>query len=261
VTDRWDALLAAIVQQSVARGVIPATWDLAGDGTPVERGAHSFGRTVCACPAQRCGCLRRFSDPDALLGWDSYRNRYYFGYNAVVLTVANAVPGPVAHLWVVSLALHPANRPDGLAYPDLRVKTPRRYAGTGCRLARVIGDAAFDVDALWTFTPARGVTPGFAPHTPPQPPPHLSAASSAGGVPSGTKPPRPVPRRAPRPGSWSASTAGALGTPSGACRPGPRRGTKAMPRGRRANGPTVGGQRPGSTRPGIAAGMSGTAAS
>jgi hypothetical protein len=181
VTDRWDALLAAIVQQSVARGVIPATWDLAVDGTPVESGAHSFGRKVCACPAKRCGCLRRFSDPDALLGWDSYRNRYYFGYNAVVLTVANAVPGQVAHPLVVSLALHPANRPDGIAYPDLLVKTQRRYAGTGCRLARVIGDAAFDVDALWTFTQTRGVTPVFAPHTPPQPP-HLSAAAQAAGI-------------------------------------------------------------------------------
>ena len=26
VTDAWDALLAAVVQQSVARGVLPATW-------------------------------------------------------------------------------------------------------------------------------------------------------------------------------------------------------------------------------------------
>jgi len=162
-------------------GVIPTTWDLAVDGTPIESGAHSFGRKVCACPAKRCGCLRRFSDPDALLGWDSYRNRYDFGYNAVVLTVANAVPGQVAHPLVVSCALHPANRPDGIAYPDLLVKTQRRYAGTGCRLARVLGDAAFDVDALWAFTPARGVTPVFAPHTPPQPP-HLSAAAQAAGI-------------------------------------------------------------------------------
>ncbi len=181
VTDAWDALLAAIVQQSVARGVLPATWDLAVDGTPVESGAHSFGQKVCACPGKRCACLRRFSDADALVGWDSYRNRYYFGYNAVALTVANAIPGQVAHPLVVSLALHPANRHDGVAYPDLLAKTQRRYAGTGCRIHRVIGDAAFDADALWTFTQDRAVQPVFAPHTPPAPP-HLSAAAEAAGM-------------------------------------------------------------------------------
>lgn len=46
VTDRGDALLAAVVQESVQRGVLPAPWDLAGDGTPVERGAHSFAVPV-----------------------------------------------------------------------------------------------------------------------------------------------------------------------------------------------------------------------
>lgn len=79
VMDRWDARLAAVVETSVARGVLPATWDLAVDGTPVESGAHSFGQKVCACPGKRCGCLRRFHDADALVGWDSYRNRYDFG--------------------------------------------------------------------------------------------------------------------------------------------------------------------------------------
>lgn len=181
VTDRWDALLAAVVQESVHQGVLPATWDLAVDGTPVESGAHSFGQKVCACPGKRCGCLRRFSDPHALLGWDSHRNRHYFGYNAVALAVANAVPGQPSHPLVVSLALHPANRPDGVAYPDLLVKTQRRFAGTGCRLQRVIGDAAFDADDLWAFTEARDVQPVFAPHTPPAPP-HLSPAAVAAGM-------------------------------------------------------------------------------
>ncbi|MGC8488440.1 MAG: hypothetical protein ACP5QO_09525, partial [Clostridia bacterium] len=36
VTDRCDALLAAVGQQSVPRGVLPALWDLAVDGTPVR---------------------------------------------------------------------------------------------------------------------------------------------------------------------------------------------------------------------------------
>jgi hypothetical protein len=99
----------------VARGVISATGDLAVDGTPVESGARSFGRKVGTCPGKRGGCLRLFRDPDALLGWGSDRNRYYFGYHAVVLTGANAVSGQVAYPLGVSCALHLANRPDGIA--------------------------------------------------------------------------------------------------------------------------------------------------
>jgi hypothetical protein len=68
VTDPWDALLAAVVDQSVTCGVPPPTCDVAVDGTPVESGAHSFGQKVCACPGKLCGCLRRFSDPDAPSG-------------------------------------------------------------------------------------------------------------------------------------------------------------------------------------------------
>ncbi len=171
VTDAWDALLAQVVQESVRRGALPATWDLAADGTGLVSGAHSFGRKVCACTGRRCRCRRSFSDPTALLGWNSHRHRYYFGHSAQALVVANPVPGQPAHPLVVSLALHPANRHDGVAYPDRLRKTRARYAGTGVTLRRVIADAAYDVDGLWTFTRASGCVPVFAPHTPPTRPP------------------------------------------------------------------------------------------
>jgi len=125
--------------------------------------------------------LRYFSDAHALVGWDSYRNRHYFGYNVVSLVVGNAAPEQRSHPLVVGLALHPANRSDGVAYPDLLVKTQRRFAGISCRPERVLGDAAFDVDDLWTFTEARGVVPVFAPHTPPSPP-QVSLAAAAAGI-------------------------------------------------------------------------------
>ena len=276
VSDAWDACLAAIVQESVRRGVLPATWDLAVDGTPVESGAHAFGRKVCACLGKRCGCLRRFSDADALVGWDSYRNRYYFGYNVVAMTVANAAPGQVAHPLVVSLALHPANRHDGVAYPDLLVKTQRRYDGTGCRIRRVIGDAAFDADALWHFTAAHAVQPVFAPHTPPEPP-HLSPAAVAAGMRLGPdyrpicaadrpfvsngwarpRVPRPVPRRAMR----SASTSAARAMTRSACPTGPRPGIRSMPNGRASSAPTVSGRAGASRRPATAVATPGMVAS
>ncbi len=180
ITDAWDALLAQVVAESVRRGALPATWDLAADGTGLVSGAHSFGRKICACPGRRCRCRRYFSDPTALLGWDSHRHRYFFGHGAQALVVANPVPGQPAHPLVVSVALHPANRHDGVALPDLLRKTQARYAATGVTLRRLLADAAYDVAGLWTFTRTCGLTPVFAPHTPPTPPALSPAATAAG---------------------------------------------------------------------------------
>src|SRR5690554_5914313 len=55
---------------------------IAGDGSPVYSGASTYGIKVCDCKSQgiyNCKCPRRYSDPDATWGWDSYRERYFFG--------------------------------------------------------------------------------------------------------------------------------------------------------------------------------------
>ena len=176
----WDRLLALVTLESVRKDVLPSRWDLAVDSTPVQSGAHSFGKKTCDCPSRRCDCLRYFSDPMALLGWDSHRHRYYFGYSPQAMVVANPGPDGKSHPLIVSLALHPANRHDGAAYPDLLVKTQQLYAGAGPILDRVIGDAAFDVSDLWEFTKARGLTPVFAPMTEIHPPRLSDAATEAG---------------------------------------------------------------------------------
>ena len=202
VTDAWDALLATVVQESVRRGALPTTWDLAADGTGLVSGAHSFGRTICACPGRRCRCRRYFSDPTALLGWDSHRHRYFFGHCAQALVVANPVPGQPAHPLVVSVALHPAHRHDGVAYPDLLRKTQARYAGAGVTLRRVLADAAYDVAGLWAFTRTCGLTPVFAPHPPADPARPESRRDGGGVAPGGGSPPDlrgGAPAGAPRP--------------------------------------------------------------
>ena len=56
--------------------------------------------------------------------------------------VAHPVPGPPAHPLVVSVALHPANRHDGVALPARLRKTPARYADTGVTRRRLLADAA-----------------------------------------------------------------------------------------------------------------------
>lgn len=179
ITQAWDHLLKIAALESVGRGVLPTTWDLAFDATPIESGAHSFGRKICACESKRCQCLRYFSDPMALLGRDSYRNRYYFGYSPQVAVVANPGPDGKSHPLIVSLALHPANRPDGAAFPDLLVKTQQLYTDS-IALRRVIADAAYDVTELWAFTKNRGLTPVFAPAGDIKPPTLSDAATAAG---------------------------------------------------------------------------------
>ena len=185
VTAIWDRLLKAASLESVTRGVLHATWDLAFDATPIESGAHSFGMKICDCPSKRCPCLRYFSDPMALLGRDSYRNRYYFGYSPQAAAVVNPGPDGKSHPLIVSLALHPANRVDGAAFPDLLVKTQQLYADGGPALGYVIADAAYDDSELWAFTKARGLVPVFAPRDEVKPP-GLSDEAVAAGMHLGT---------------------------------------------------------------------------
>ncbi len=204
--DLWDRFLAETSLGSVQRGVLPSVWDLAVDGSPIASGASSFGAKRCDCSTRGCGCLRYFSDPMALVGWDSHRNRYYFGYDPSAMVVVNAVPGQPSHPLIVSLALHPANRHDGVALPDLLVKTQTLYQTPNITMNHLIGDAAYDVQALWDFTRQRGLIPAFAPMQPVEPP-HVSDAAIAAGVTlSDTHQPlcgdaRPMPRIGqPRPG-------------------------------------------------------------
>jgi len=79
------------VDQSVDLGLIPDPLALivSGDGTPTRTGSNPSGVKVCDCKKQgmrHCGCPRRFFDPDANWGWDSYREIYYYGYTLYTLT-------------------------------------------------------------------------------------------------------------------------------------------------------------------------------
>jgi hypothetical protein len=79
------------VNPSVDLGLIhdPLALVLCGDGTPIRTGGNSSGVKVCGCKKKgvhRCGCPRRFFDSNANWGWDSYREAYYYGYTAYILT-------------------------------------------------------------------------------------------------------------------------------------------------------------------------------
>jgi hypothetical protein len=66
------------VRQSAQRGLLgPQTrWSVAVDGSPLPSGGNGRGHRVCGC-RQQDPCThpyRRYSDPGARIGWNSYRN-------------------------------------------------------------------------------------------------------------------------------------------------------------------------------------------
>ena len=83
------------VEQSASQGLLGNIQSLSilADGSPVETGARAYGKFLCDCRMHgnwKCDCLRQFSDPDANYGWDSYRERYYFGRNLFMVSASNS---------------------------------------------------------------------------------------------------------------------------------------------------------------------------
>ena len=75
---------------SAAMGLLGDTNKLtiSGDGACVASNASHYGKKVCDCKGS-CSCPRKFSDPSAKWGWDSYHERWFFGYTAYLLSVHN----------------------------------------------------------------------------------------------------------------------------------------------------------------------------
>jgi len=74
-----------IVKPSAKLGLLGDTknLDISGDGTCVKSGASHHGKKVCDCKKNgiyNCKCSRKFSDPNATWGWDSYNEKYFYGY-------------------------------------------------------------------------------------------------------------------------------------------------------------------------------------
>lgn len=68
-------------------------FSFAGDGSPYYSGASHYGVKTCSCRSKgifNCSCPRRFSDPDAKWGWDSYREQWFFGSTLYGITASDS---------------------------------------------------------------------------------------------------------------------------------------------------------------------------
>ena len=85
-------IFAVVVRESVKLGLVGETFSASGDGTCIPTGASSYGKRVCECKSNgiyNCDCKRKFSDPNATWGWDSYNECYFYGYMGYFLSTYN----------------------------------------------------------------------------------------------------------------------------------------------------------------------------
>ena len=121
------------VEPSAKEGLYGDTKNLpvSGDGTCINSGSSSFGNKVCNCRDNgnyNCDCKRKFSDPYARWGWDSYHGQWFYGYTEYILSVYNQELKSDLPLY---LRIVQAQRHDGISaivalaearklYPDFR---------------------------------------------------------------------------------------------------------------------------------------------
>ena len=101
---------------------------VSGDGTCLHCHSSSRGIKVCDCRKHGvydCKCKRRFSDPDAGWGWDSYLGQYFYGHTLYAVSYHN----PILKIDLpLLMRFVGANRHDSVSGPvalaELRQLTP-----------------------------------------------------------------------------------------------------------------------------------------
>lgn len=66
---------------------------IAEDGTPVYTAAQERKKRTCSClekGIRDCKCDRIYNQSDCNIGWDSHRERCYFGYDLYMLTASDS---------------------------------------------------------------------------------------------------------------------------------------------------------------------------
>lgn len=84
-----------VVDTSANMGILgnPNAFSFAGDGSSYYSGSSHYGVKTCDCRSKgifNCFCPRRFSDPDAKWGWDSYRSQWFFGSTLYGITASDS---------------------------------------------------------------------------------------------------------------------------------------------------------------------------
>ncbi|MEW6663525.1 MAG: hypothetical protein AB1447_14410 [Bacillota bacterium] len=133
-----------VVKPSAEAGLLGDTNALAiaGDGTCINTAANPYGVKICSCASEgiyNCECLRRYSDPKARWGWDSYHETWFYGYSGYFLSVYNPVLKTDLPIY---LRLLDANRYDGVSAIVALAEFRKLYPEF--TVDRFVGDSAHD---------------------------------------------------------------------------------------------------------------------
>ncbi len=146
------------VMPSLKKGLLgdPDELSLAGDGMVIETGGSPYGIKECDCWRRRgifiCGCNRRFSDPTANWGWDSYRKRWVYGYSNYTFTAADS-----PHDLPIYSTLAQASRHDSVTHNYALFRMRRLYPEIN--FAVDILDSAHDNYATYELLLHWGIEP------------------------------------------------------------------------------------------------------
>lgn len=134
------------VETSIERGILPREMHVTSDGSPFETASSPYGVRVCKCKEHRCDCKRRYSDPEINWGWDSSRNRYYYGRNLYTSTCTNAI-----YELPVFLRFGQASRHDSVLGLFSIVESTELLEIVNARMTIWVADSAHDAGAYYSL--------------------------------------------------------------------------------------------------------------
>lgn len=142
-----EVFARCLVDRSVKLGLIPDPLNLilAGDGSSIRTGASHYGVKVCDCRKNgvfNCDCMRRFADPQARWGWDSYRKEYFYGYTCYELNAVGSF-----HNLPVYIRFAQAQRHDSVLGVVALAEFRQVYPELG--VGKFLGDSAHDVYSFY----------------------------------------------------------------------------------------------------------------
>ncbi len=139
---------------SIRKGLIdPGRLSLSADGTPLETARLERSKKICGCPkGSGCRCKRKFSQPDCNWGWDSSRNKYFFGYHLYMFVAADSKNDlPIFPM------LERASRHDMLSF--LHTFFAMKSYLPEFHIEKLLLDAAHDAYPLYEYCRTNCITP------------------------------------------------------------------------------------------------------
>jgi hypothetical protein len=146
----YQLFIYCVVAQSAQKGLLGDVENLivAGDGTHIKTGSSPYGTQICDCKKfvikngqktfNNCDCPRKFSDLNAVWGWDSYREQWIYGYSFYDLTVAN-MPFDLPIFFIQTQANRHDSISAAIAFDLARKSLPDNY-----HLSEFLADGAHD---------------------------------------------------------------------------------------------------------------------